>query len=82
MEESQAAAERNVQAEAGKEDNLGAKRNVDMDITKKINEMMFDLPEVIENKNISTVDKIKMIRIFLQHMYNLLGNHHQMYLVE
>lgn len=82
VEEGQDAAERDVQAEAGGEDNAGAEQDMDMEITEEINEMIFDLLEVIEDKNISTVEKMKVIRIFLHHTHDLLGNHEQMYLVE
>ena len=54
----------------------------DKEITEEINEMIFDLLEVIEDKNISTVEKMKVIRIFLHHTHDLLGNHEQMHLME
>ena len=82
MEESQNTAERNLQTKAGRENNAGAEQDLDMNITEKIDEMIFDLLEVIEDKNINMVEKKKIVRIFLHHVNDLLGNHEQMYLVK
>lgn len=50
--------------------------------TDEINEMISDLLEVIEDGNINTVEKMKVIQIFLHHTHDLLENHEQMHLQE
>ena len=59
-----------------------ALEDVDKEITGEINEMICDLLEVIEDVNISTVEKMKVIRIFLHHTHDLLGTHEQMHFIE
>lgn len=59
-----------------------ALEDVDKEITGEINEMICDLLEVIEDGNISTVEKMKVIRIFLHHTHDLLGTHEQMHFIE
>ena len=59
-----------------------AMEDMNKEITGEINEMIFDLLEVIEDVNISTVEKMKVIRIFLHHTHDLLGTHEQMHFIE
>ena len=47
------------------------------ELESDINEMIFDLLEVIEDTKSSTVEKTNVIRYFLYHTHDLLGSHNQ-----